>query len=136
MHAEGSLHTEAHQRLPAFLHGLQEAVQDQERPEAAHEPGAQRRAAHHLQHLRTRLQERARHQGAHEVPTLQAGLRVQDMQARPHHAGESRSTPDLARTEGEGRLSHLRQDLRPEEGPGPPLEDPPGYPAVLLPSLR
>lgn len=74
VHPEGSLHTEAHQRLPAFLHGLQEAVQNQERSEAAHESGAQRRAAHHLQHLRTRLQERARHQGAHEVPTLQASL--------------------------------------------------------------
>lgn len=115
---------------------LLEAVQDQERSEAAHESGAQRRAADYLQYLRTRLQERSRHQGAYEVSTLQAGLRVQDMQARSDHAGEPGSTSDLAPAKGEGRLSHLRQDLRPEEGSGSSPENSPGYPAVLLPRLR
>lgn len=57
------------------------------------------------------------------------------MQAWSYHAGESRPTPDLARAKGESRLSHLRQDLRPEAGLGPPLEDPSGYPAVLLSGL-
>ena len=134
-HPEEPLHSPAHHHLQLRLRHMRQTVQDQESAEPSREAEAQRRAADSLRRLRPLQQESSRAEGAHEVQALQAGVRVQDLQKRDDHSGESRATSHLARDQREGAVPHLRQEV-PRPGLGLSHASAHGSEAVPLSRLR
>lgn len=110
-HAEEPLHTAAHEQLQFRLRCLRQAVQDQEGLKSSREAEPQRRAADRLRRLRALQQEPARAEGPHEVQALQARVHLQNLSQRHDHEGEPGAAPDVARDQGEGALSDLREAI-------------------------
>lgn len=134
-HPEESLHSAAHEQLRLRVRHVRQAVQDKEGPEPPREAESQRGTADRVRRLRPLQQEPPRPQGSHEVQALQTGIRLPDMSTGHDDPRELGAASHVARNQGEGTLSDLRQEI-PGTRPGLAHESAHRGETVPLPRLR